>query len=132
MKKRLFEICRIISVLFILGIAYAFVCQKTGIGIPCLFRKVTKLYCPGCGITHMCMDLLQFKFKEAFISQPAVFCLMPVGAIIAIRWGIRYVRDATKDFTKGEESVLIVILVILIGFCIFRNIRYLWNTYVLS
>ena len=109
----------------ILGMAYATAYQMSGVGIPCLFRKVTKLYCPGCGITHMCMYLLQFKFKEAFISQPAVFCLMPVGAIIAIRWGIRYVRDATKDFTKGEESVLIVILVVLIGLCIFRNIRYL-------
>ena len=123
MRKRAFKVCQAIGFLMLVGMSYAWIYQKTGVGIPCLFRQVTKLYCPGCGVTHMCMNLLQFKFRDALLSQPVIFCLMPVGGMMAIRWGIRYIKDGTKHFTKGEERLLIVILIALIGFCIFRNIR---------
>lgn len=123
MKKRAFKVCKTIGLLMLIGTAYAWIYQKAGVGIPCLFRQVTKLYCPGCGMTHMCINLLQFKFRDAFISQPIIFCLLPIGGIMAIRWGIRYTKNGTKDFTKGEERLLIVILIALIVFCILRNIK---------
>lgn len=123
MRKRTFKVCKTIGLLVLIGMAYAWIYQKTRVGIPCLFRKLTELYCPGCGMTHMCMNLLQFKFRDALLSQPVIFCLMPAGGMMAIRWGIRYIKDGTKHFTKGEERLLIVILIALVGFCIFRNIR---------
>ena len=46
--------------IFLLGMAgllYGIFVSYTGLAIPCLFRKVTGLLCPGCGVTGMCVAL---------------------------------------------------------------------------
>ena len=47
----------------------------------CPFRAITKIPCPGCGMTHAFLDIGQFKIKEAITYNPfsvPLFCLMVV------------------------------------------------------
>ena len=61
---------------FILVGYYGFV-RYTGTGIPCLFRFVFHLKCPGCGITHMLLALGKGDLSGAFHSHPVIFCFGP-------------------------------------------------------
>jgi hypothetical protein len=42
----------------------------------CVFRSVTGLLCPGCGITRAAHHLLHGRFDEAFRLNPMVFVLI--------------------------------------------------------
>ena len=51
--------------IFLLGMAgllYGIFVSYTGLAIPCLFRKVTGLLCPGCGVTGMCVALVHLNW----------------------------------------------------------------------
>lgn len=63
---------------FACGILYALFVIQTGVGIPCMFKKITGLYCPGCGITRMMTSILQLRLYEAFRSNIFIFCVWPL------------------------------------------------------
>ena len=44
------------------GLFYGYVLIPLGFRVPCLFRRVTGLRCPGCGITDLCLGLLHGRF----------------------------------------------------------------------
>ena len=51
---------------------YYEIVKYTGTGIPCLFRYIFHLQCPGCGVTHMLLAVLHGDLKEAFLSHPII------------------------------------------------------------
>ncbi len=63
-----------------LGIYTVFV-SNTGTGFPCLFRYFTHLQCPGCGVTHMLLELLHGNFREAYNASS---CSAFVGTIFTM------------------------------------------------
>ena len=48
------------------GLLYGYVLIPLGLQVPCLFRQVTGLRCPGCGITGLCLELLHGRFVPAY------------------------------------------------------------------
>ena len=48
------------------GLFYGYALIPLGFRIPCLFRRVTGLRCPGCGITDLCLGLLHGRFLPAY------------------------------------------------------------------
>ena len=60
----------------IAGGIYYLLIQFTPLRIPCFFRTVTGLQCPGCGVTHMILALLHLDFPTAFHANPVLFCLL--------------------------------------------------------
>ena len=44
----------------------------TDIGMPCTFRSITGLYCPGCGGTHAVCALARGNLIESFLLHPFV------------------------------------------------------------
>lgn len=104
------------------GLLYAFICQMAGHPIiPCAFHMVTGLYCPGCGVSHMCLALLRLDFQAAFQANAAIMLLLPFGIIIAARMAVRYVKYGTFFPTRMENRILCIMTGILILFGILRN-----------
>jgi hypothetical protein len=49
------------------------------ITIPCLFKTFLGRRCPGCGLTHAFMDLLQLNPGGAWEHNPLIFLVLPAG-----------------------------------------------------
>ena len=103
-------------VFLILLIVYYFLNQTVYLEIPCIFHKITGLYCPGCGITRMFFSLLNFKFYQAFRYNMLVF-IMLFGYIF-----IKIIEILTKHKINFSNNFQISLLVITILFGILRNI----------
>ena len=48
--------------------------------LPCVFKGVTSIPCPGCGMTRACLAILQGEFSTAWRYHPFSFLL--IGLII--------------------------------------------------
>ena len=88
---------------------------KLGIYIPCLFRKFTGFYCPGCGITRMFLSILRLDFYQAFRYNPLVFILF-VGVIL-----FKILRFNFSKKSKEYASYFLLVVVIFYG--VLRNIE---------
>lgn len=99
-----------------LGILYTFLLLKYNIGIPCVFHKVTGLYCPGCGGNRAVISLLKLDFYHAFRYNMIITILIPV---LCIYYFLKYILK--KDL-KLPNSFWYILLVIIIIFVILRNI----------
>ena len=103
--------------ILLFGMLYALWVWRTGRYIPCLFRQVTGWACPGCGISHMCMELLHLDFYGAFRQNAGVF-------LLAVLWGLYGLlcllfRIRTK---KGDTFFALFGLIMMLLFGILRNI----------
>lgn len=87
-----------------------------------MFHLVTGLQCPGCGVSRMCLALLRLDFPGAFAANPAIFCLLPLGAVLAVRTLLRYIKTGSSRSTRAEEWIMAGMCVILVLFAIWRNI----------
>lgn len=92
----------------------------TGAGLPCLIRKYTHLYCPGCGITRMFISLFSLNFYQAFRYNPLVFTYLLLYIIYTLINVIRvYLKKAKISLNNG---IYIILIVVAIAFGILRNI----------
>ena len=120
-KERLNALVRRIVPILLLGLGYFVFITLTNIYIPCPIRFVTGYLCPGCGISHCIMHMAHLRFKEAFIANPLVFCLIPIAIPYRIYRAYSYVKYGREDFNKIEVFVFVLLLVVTIGFGIARN-----------
>lgn len=104
-------------IIILIGIAYCIFVNLTGVGIPCVFRKVTGYKCPGCGVTSMCTNITKLHFKEAMESNPFLFFTMPF--IIAEIIIDTFVSD--RKFRKVNSIILIMYIIALLVFGVCRN-----------
>ena len=103
----------------IIGLGYAFFMQKTGYAIPCLFYKITGFYCPGCGVSRMCLALLKGNIKSAFYANQMIMICIPILLFI----GIKSIIEIKKygKIKKKQKDILLWCMVI--GFIIFGVLR---------
>lgn len=113
-----------IFVLLACGMLYAVFVSATGIAIPCVFHRITGLWCPGCGITRMFIRLFRLDIYGAFRSNPLLFITLPLLAAAIIRrlYTLKKYGDRRKD--KWIEKCLIAYVVILIAYGVLRNIEF--------
>lgn len=100
---------------------YGFV-RYTGTGIPCLFRFVFHLECPGCGITHMVMAMAEGDLSGAFLSHPVLFCFLPFLGWICLKSLGNYLYSRRTVWKKWESVGIGLFLTVLLLFGIVRNI----------
>ena len=123
MRKRLRTLCIKTGGLLGAGLFYAFICILAGRPlIPCLFHTVTGLYCPGCGVSRMCLSILSLDFASAFKANAAVFLLLPPGLVMALRMAVRYVRTGNTRPTQVQTCVFYVMVGVLLVFGVVRNL----------
>ena len=104
------------------GLLYAAVIHLTGYVVPCLFRKVTGLSCPGCGITHMCLALMRFDFAEAWRVNRFLFFLSPAIIGLVLYNTVYWIRTGSNCSQKGFSLVGKILVVSLVIWGIVRNI----------
>lgn len=125
MKKRIFNIVLILIICFFIFIGYFYLNNKYGFSINCVFHELTGFYCPGCGITRCLFALLRLDFYEAFMYNQLVFILLPfLVALIVYRIYLYVFDKQDKILVKVPNMVWILLLVIVIGYGIVRNISY--------
>ncbi len=122
MQKRLKRVLLYTAIGLAVGLAYAWLISKIGFGIPCLFKTFTGLDCPSCGISRMCLALLQLRFADAFRYNPAIFCLLPLFSVLGIGWIVRYVRDGSVKLQRWMNGMVCFMICVLILFGFARNL----------
>ena len=106
--------------LLALGLCYAAFATATGLLIPCPFRAVTGLLCPGCGVSHLCLALLRLDFAAAWAANPGLFCALPVLAVLLGGEARRYLTGAAAF--RWEEPLAWGLAVWLVLWGIVRNL----------
>ncbi|MFR5602274.1 MAG: DUF2752 domain-containing protein [Lachnospiraceae bacterium] len=123
MARRFRELCIKTGIILAIGLGYALICMITGrVWIPCLFHLYTGLYCPGCGISRMCLALLRWDLQSAFQANAAVMLLAPLGISVAGVWAFRYVKTGETRLGMLQKGLLCFMVVVLILFGIMRNL----------
>ena len=122
MKKRIIEVLKANAILLLILFTYYIINRYTGIYIPCLFREFTGYKCPGCGVTHLVFDLINFKFVDAFYENPLVFIYLPFIIAYYIYRIYIYIYDKKDKITsKIPNYVWGILIAITILFGIVRN-----------
>lgn len=121
-KKRLYKLIKPIIIIAIIGFSYYLFVMLTDIKIPCVFSRVTGLYCPGCGVSRMCISIIQLDFKAAFGYNQLVFCLLPFFVYEGVCSAVKYIKTGSRYLGKEYRIVWTIILCLLIIFGILRNI----------
>lgn len=126
MKNRACKVLQVLFFLFALGLCYFILCNITDFRIPCIFHKITGFFCPGCGVTRMCLALLQFDIKTALQSNFAIFISLPFMILYAIRQTIRYIKYGKQNNSKKQSVFFSILAVLLVLFGILRNLPAFW------
>ncbi|MBO5339420.1 MAG: DUF2752 domain-containing protein [Oscillospiraceae bacterium] len=110
-RQRLSRLLTWTAVLLAAGSAYAVFVSVTGLFIPCPFRQVTQLLCPGCGVSHLCLALLHMDLPGAWAANPGLFLLLPLLALFLLYRAVCYVLRGSSPLSR-RESVLVWLMVL--------------------
>ena len=103
-----------------IGVLYIIWIKITGLMIPCIFRLLTGYKCPGCGVTHMLLDLLRLDFSGARAQNAFLFYTLPLLASEVI---YAWHRAGKKlPLPRWNEILLMIYCAALIVFGILRNL----------
>lgn len=111
-----------INIGLIIGMLYAVFIKITGISIPCLFREITGLKCPGCGITTFFMNMFRGDIKTAISANPSLVIVLPLLGAVLISVYVKNSWDIRKRWTLW---CLYLSLFFLLSFGILRNLPFL-------
>ncbi len=113
----------IISIIVIsLLVLYKYLNTKFNFAIDCPIHKITKLYCPGCGITRMLFAILNLDFYQAFRYNPLLFITIPIWLFYLLDLVISYIKGKTSFFQKHiNNKFWIALTIIFIVFGCMRN-----------
>lgn len=103
-------------------IAYALFVHFTGLAIPCLFHTVTRLNCPGCGISRFGISVLQLKWSEAIRYNYMAPLIVIYVAYVIVSASVCYIRTGLWKVTPKPAWLNWVFLALLLIWSIFRNI----------
>ena len=60
--------------------------------IPCIWKSLFNLHCPGCGLTTAFISILKLNFKNAFEANWLIFIIVPLGIYYIIQDFIKFRR----------------------------------------
>lgn len=110
----------VISRFFLVGLGlaglYTSVCGKTPdtvTFIPCIFKSITTIPCPGCGMTRACLSITHGQFADALRFNPFSFFLITLAFCVAF-FPVQFKHLWTNYSIKTQN----IILMIGITFCL--------------
>ena len=119
-EERLRRLLLGLGAVLVTGLGYAWAVRRLGVGLPCPFRRVTGLLCPGCGVSRMCLALLEGDWPGAWAANPAL-CLLLLPGTVLLAWRG---RGYGKGFppARWEERTWLVMAAVLLAFGVLRNL----------
>ncbi len=111
-----------IILLALIFIIYFILVFKFNIYIPCLFHKITNLYCPGCGVTRMIISILKGNLYQAFRYNMLIFILTPFLMFFSFDYIISRKKQRDALYEKIPNSIWYILIIVLVIFGIIRNI----------
>lgn len=84
----------------------------------CIFRTITGIPCPGCGLTRAAKSLITLKFREAFDYNAFIYPIVIMAFIAFINRYIRRVKQPAWFYTA-----VIIIAFGMIAYYIFRMLN---------
>ncbi len=121
-KKRVIKLIAFILLVIALLAAYAIVFKFLNWGLPCIFRSITGLECPGCGLTRSLAAMLTFDIKRLMQLNPVLPFYIAYLSWVAVSASMRYVKGE-KDLLGGIPLwTLIVFLCVCFVHTIVRNL----------
>ncbi len=123
MKKRFYEIIKQVSVAIIPAFVFYYL-YKLGFGIPCPIKKLFGISCPSCGITRMSVCFIHGKIRKAFHYNQVLPFILPILFIIFLRQKYRYILYDNNELSKLENTIIIILIIILILYGIIRNLPF--------
>jgi hypothetical protein len=102
----------LISLFIVMFLYYLFV-RFTGIKIPCIFFELTSLECPGCGITRMLTQFLQFNFVKGIKFNYFLGFTLPILLFMIAYMSYLYIfkKKQAKWFTILSTIYLISLFI---------------------
>ncbi len=122
-STRLKRLIRNYIITLSVGFGYLIWVLITNIKIPCVFYLITDKYCPGCGVSRMCMAIARLDFSAAMSHNVLVFCLLPVAMGLLIYKSAEYVKTGKTKDGLVEKIIYIIAFVLCIAFWILRNME---------
>lgn len=114
--KRVLGIC---AVVIFVGLIYGYIIIPMGFHIPCLFRLIYNIRCPGCGLTRMCLSILHGNFIKAIKYNIGLVIISPIILYIVCKQIYNYINDSNEPLNKW---LITSTLIYLIAWTIVRNI----------
>ena len=122
-NKKILIMVSILIFIFVLLKMFQTLYYNYHVTIPCIFNKITGLFCPGCGVTRMILSITKLDLYQAFRYNPLIFCMLPFIIFYGIDTSIKWIKG-TKNYLylKINNKAWIIILIITLLFGILRNI----------
>ena len=121
-KQRLRRLSAGLALVLAAGLGYAGWVHLTHLAVPCPFHAVTGLWCPGCGVTRMCLALLRLDVSGAWKANPVLLLLLPLlGGLLGYR-AVVYVRRGSVPTARWETLAWSGLAVVLLLWGIVRNV----------
>lgn len=120
--KRTKRAARFAALFVCAGLLYGIAVSELGFGIPCMFHLVTGLRCPGCGITHACVALLNLDFAEAMRSNAMLLPTAIYLGIVTVNCTVRYIKKGKYKLSSGSDLLDAAFGVLIILWWVIRNI----------
>ena len=79
--------------------------------LPCIFKGVTDIPCPGCGMTRACLAILQGEFSTAWRYHPFSFLL--IGLSILIVFQPEYTQETWVAISLIKQKIIVSTLILL-------------------
>ena len=112
------------AVLLGIGILYYIFIRITGLAIPCIFRKITGLLCPGCGITRAILAAARLDIARAFAYNQYIFVALPAVAYILIKNDYVYIRYGNRELSRFDNVLIFICISGAVIFAVLRNVMH--------
>ncbi|HEX6045778.1 MAG TPA: DUF2752 domain-containing protein [Pyrinomonadaceae bacterium] len=105
------------------GAAYLFTFEpgKSGFFLPCPFRLLTGLQCPGCGSARALHQILHGNFEAAFMLNPLLMAGIPFILIAFLRYSVIVMRGGVPRPNVLPATYIYALFFVIVSFWIFRN-----------
>ena len=120
-RKRKIHIAVIVTVL-LLCCALLIILSLCGVGVPCIFHKLTGWQCAGCGNTRAAIALFKLDFK-GMIEYNLMFPLeMIYVGWMCFSFSKNYIKTGEATYSTPHISMDIIVLAVILIWWIVRNL----------